>query len=263
MLIVCNGMYRAGSTLQYNLVSSLVTQTQPSEIIGWIWPEQLKDMGAELQRWAIDPQLYVIKTHMLPPDIEPMLTNGSAKMCYVYRDIRDVAVSVKRKFKKEGDDLYELLDKAIATYFVVKQLPGVVWQRYEEMMADLYREIDKLSKELNLDASPQVMQQVAQQWSVEGTHQAIQQLQRKRQLKIKLRAGLRRLKSEKLVERLIKQYNPDFSWDRIYDTKHLLHVDHIASTKKLVGNWKTELTADEVATLVERYQDYLADAHYL
>ncbi|MEO0827981.1 MAG: sulfotransferase domain-containing protein [Cyanobacteria bacterium J06639_16] len=263
MLIVCNGMYRAGSTLQYNLVSSLVTETRQSEIIGWIWPEKLKDMAADLQQWADADQMYVVKTHMIPPDIEPLLANGSAKICYVYRDIRDVAVSVKRKFKKDDDELYALLDKATATYFTVKQMPGVIWQRYEAMMENLYGEVDKLAEELNLNASPQIIQRIAQQWGTEGTRQAIQQLQRKRQLKIKLRGALRRLKLEKPAETLIKQYQPDFSWDRIYDTKHLLHIDHIANTQKLVGNWQTELTATEVDDIVERYRDYLVDAHYL
>lgn len=42
-LIICNGMNRSGSTLQYNLVRGLLAQTGRGQAQGFILPEQLAE----------------------------------------------------------------------------------------------------------------------------------------------------------------------------------------------------------------------------
>ena len=263
VLIVCNGMFRSGSTLQYNLTRSLVEHLNVGEGKGWFRPEQLADMQSQFAEWQASDRLYVIKSHTMLPNSAKLQAAGQIQICYTYRDARDVAVSIKRKFKEEGDNLYKLLDKSIATYFTMKEIDGAIWQKYENMMADLPGEVRHLAQGLGLTPSDSLVTAIAQEWSLDSTRKVIQQFDRKRRIKAKLHTILSKLKIEKPVTATIRKVNPEFKWGAILDRNNLLHADHISEQGGRVGGWQTELTPDEIQTVTERYYDYLIDAGYL
>ncbi|OAD20264.1 hypothetical protein THIOM_004044, partial [Candidatus Thiomargarita nelsonii] len=111
MLIVCNGMLRSGSTLQYNLLKSIVESHNLGGAEGYFSSEQFQSLRKKFERWGISSEIIVIKTHDIIPYSEEMIKSGTMKICYTYRDIRDVAVSAQRKFDLDGDKLLKSLDR--------------------------------------------------------------------------------------------------------------------------------------------------------
>ena len=67
MLIICNGMIRSGSTLQYDMVRTLVEWLQMGHNQGYIGPAALALREADLKAWEEDDQLHVINSHVVVP----------------------------------------------------------------------------------------------------------------------------------------------------------------------------------------------------
>ena len=65
--VICCGMRRSGSTLQYQLAKAILAAAR------------------------VDCQ--VLKTHRMTAEQKRWITAGDAKCLYIYRDIRDVVVS--------------------------------------------------------------------------------------------------------------------------------------------------------------------------
>lgn len=75
---------------------------------------------------------HVVKIHEIPPNAAKMINIGIMKICYIYRDIRDVAMSVKRKWNFKGKKLLNSIDKAICHYYKLKNILNVLYQKYEQ-----------------------------------------------------------------------------------------------------------------------------------
>jgi len=81
-----------------------------------------------------------------------MSLNGYVKICYIYRDLRDVAASLKKKEKVNGKALITSLDAAIAVYNKIKDIPNVLIQ-YENIVIDIAQAIKEVVLFLGLKAS--------------------------------------------------------------------------------------------------------------
>ena len=119
---------------------------------GYLSYEQLSERKEEIALWSCSPSLIAFESHAILPNAAELAAANSMRICYIYRDIRDVAVSMKRTFKIEGDKLWKLLDKSTAAYLKLKEIDGVIWQKYEEAIADLPATVKTLA--LGLDLSP-------------------------------------------------------------------------------------------------------------
>lgn len=89
MLIVCCGMPRSASTLQYQLISGVVEAAGIGARIGWGWRSVERHMT-----FAARP-VYVVKVHNPNPEREAELHSHGAHIAYAYtyRDLRDAAAS--------------------------------------------------------------------------------------------------------------------------------------------------------------------------
>ena len=104
MLVFCSGMLRSGSAFQYNLVSSVLERVGSCVRHGR-WEPKARFSNKELLKWAKDPKTYhVVKGARYPEEFK-WARDGMAKMFYIHRDLRDVAVAVKYKWMLEGDPL--------------------------------------------------------------------------------------------------------------------------------------------------------------
>ena len=265
MLIACNGMFRAGSTLQYNLVCSLVEKMGVGERKGYLSYEQLSERKEEIAQWSESPSLIAFKSHAILPNATELVEANWMRICYIYRDIRDVAVSMKRTFKVEGDRLWKLLDKSTAAYFKLKEIDGVIWQKYEEAIADLPVTVKTLALGLDLNPSESLVAEIAAEWSLENARKAI----------AKLESGIKEnnqldnlLRAEEPVANNKESEQPsskgELEWQsNIYDPNTQLHIGHISNSGGAVGLWQSSLSAAEIDIATERYSAWLADAGYL
>ena len=122
MLVTCNGMPRSASTYQYNL-ARLVVQTagmgsahtymdfELDKLPGNTWSPAL------FQEWMRDDAHHVVKMHEVHPVVRDSIRAGNVRTLYIHRDIRDVAVSVKRVRKLTGDRLLETVASVVSLYY--------------------------------------------------------------------------------------------------------------------------------------------------
>ncbi|MAE32416.1 MAG: hypothetical protein CMO43_12650 [Verrucomicrobiales bacterium] len=116
MLVVCNGMPRAGSTLQWNLVCELAEATGYGAPIGATALDSISQDGVDAA--SRGERIYVVKQHDVWPGlIERVQRNEPGiRVCYIYRDLRDVAVSMQNKWSRTWEALLQALDEAVTAY---------------------------------------------------------------------------------------------------------------------------------------------------
>src|SRR6476646_8231399 len=103
MDVFCVGMYRSGSTWQYDVVSQLLEKHRGVRRLGFVTGEEFADLrGQDADSWR------VLKAHDAHPAFAEALAAGQALAVYSFRDLRDVAYSLLHKF---GDSFAEVIER--------------------------------------------------------------------------------------------------------------------------------------------------------
>ncbi|GIX06362.1 MAG: hypothetical protein KatS3mg115_0765 [Candidatus Poribacteria bacterium] len=258
MVIVCNGMIRSGSTLQYNIVRCLHTSLNLElQLLGAL--EIGEETYQRLADAARSPTRFLIKTHRTRPAVLKLAEKGLIFVLYIYRDLRDVAVSYREKFEAPWEEILATLDEEVALYWHLKPLQGrgkVLWQRYEEVIEDLPQAVRETAVYLGLDADESVVQEVAEACSLQSALRVM--LQVRREILRKAREHF----STPISTRAIKKLIEESLGIAVGDPVSLIHWDHISSHRGRPGVWKEKLSAQEVQELTSRYRDWFLDAGY-
>lgn len=231
MLVICCGMQRAGSTLQYQLTAAVVATAGAGRAGGWITPAEFDGHLGALQQ-----ELLVFKCHAFIPAVAELVSIGRAKAVYVYRDIRDVVVSIMQK--KEIS--FEQMLQRGSLHTVLEQdrtwcaLSNMLISRYENMIANIPEEVGRIAGHLGVTLSP------AQISAIGAQHTMEQQLQRIQSFDFE-QSGLGQ------------------GHDR-YDPNTLLHKNHIASGKPL--HWMQVLSGLQAGFLEHTAGDWLQKRGY-
>jgi hypothetical protein len=119
MLIICGGMSRAGSTVQYQIVCEIIESLGLGMTIGWVdVPNKALLDNLENAAFRKDKFL-VIKSHNFSTPIKTLVETGKVKVVYVYRDLRDVTVSLANKFAKSADNAISIwLSNELNNYYL-------------------------------------------------------------------------------------------------------------------------------------------------
>lgn len=274
MLIVCNGMMRAGSTLQYNIVRNLIEKMGFGAGHGFFQESQFRNYESQFDCWANDQSCHVIKIHEIYPKSVEMVASGRMKICYIYRDIRDVAVSAKRKFGYKGSDLFGALDRAISTYYEMKTIPGVLWQKYENAIKDRPGSVRTIALYLDLGATEDVIYTVDGDCSLDRAIRTIENMS----LSVKFMNFTYKHflpKMNNLAKRLpqnlkciLRKTRISVLQQEIGSPKHrtdecgLFHPDHISKDRGAVGVWQRRLHTKEIEIITHRYKSWFLDAGY-
>ena len=108
-------MNRGGSTLQYQIVAEIIESNNLGIALGWIGiPDRttlttLDNIARRQDKYA------VVKCHQYTTEASAYIEAGKAKGVYIYRDLRDVVVSMGHKF-------FDSLDSAIENNCVSNSL---------------------------------------------------------------------------------------------------------------------------------------------
>jgi len=230
--IFCGGMQRAGSTLQYQIVSHLVEKNGIGARMPFLNPIDLEKFIASNPSVK---ECTVLKTHIFSDNVARLFTESKAMGFYVYRDLRDVVVSMANK---NGISVMEL----VRTSFLEKLLEqdtkwthqdGVFIFRYEDMIQDLSGQVKRIAAHLGLEIDNNEAEGVAKLFSISEQQQRIANYQAKMQLR-----------GETIS----------------YDSKSLLHYNHINSGK--VGQWREVLTDKELVEINSRAGEWLFQSGY-
>ena len=94
MLIVCNGMIRSGSTLQYNYTSGLLNINKSAHPLGFYDDKNFEDLISSLSECSSTDKTPIIKTHdVLPNTLINKLPQIKYCLLYTSPSPRDGATS--------------------------------------------------------------------------------------------------------------------------------------------------------------------------
>lgn len=261
-IILCAGMLRSGSTLQFNVVCRLLQEAGVEYVTSFATlTEYLKERPVEGEK------LVVLKSHRV--DFSSTLSgNIDLYVTYTYRDLRDVYLSGKEKFGWRGDVLEEKLDGAIENYNSVKDTSGVpkIMQDYEGMYRDLRSRVVEMVSFLGLSKiSDAQVDRVVDSLSVDSVSSYIES-----------KANLRRNKKFRkfadscptFVKKLARKNSV---WSRIIrsfrgdlvDEGTMFHANHISQRKGEPGLWKEYLNQEEIDEIERRYSTFMTERGYI
>lgn len=245
MLLVCNGMIRSGSTLQYNMIRELVEKHRLGKGQGFYTKNNINTSKNLVQKWKDDQLFHVIKMHDLY-DIDLYKKAGeSMRIIYIYRDIRDVAVSVKRKFGHTDNTLIDVLDEAVAVSYELNKYDNVLTQRYEDVISNISYALNEQTNFLKISANKVILDEIKNNCSLENMILKTRNIQKDWKVVFKkqiMKIGFRK--------------------NHIYDNKTLLHPDHVSENRGAVGLWRKALTGYEISILTDRYNQWLNEHNY-
>jgi hypothetical protein len=217
VLIVAAGMYRSGSTLQYQIAGEL--SAPEGKILGY----GLKGKIEKIQKnYKEKDRYYVVKKHGYLPWINTTFDPKYVRILYSYREIKDVVVSWHQKrgdLNLDGDwqkPLTAFVKKLIVNQQWTKE-PNVLVSRYEDFRNNIESEIVRIANFTGLIHSPERYAEIAQKLSVEG--------------------------QKKFIESFDFDNRGIGSGRNRYDPKTQIHKNHLAGGE--VGKWKSVLTPEQ------------------
>jgi hypothetical protein len=235
MWVFCCGMQRSASTLQFQIAAELVERAGLGERVGWVRPEQFPRL---LDKHGSDGKWKVFKNHVCTPEMAAEFERGAAIGIYSYRDVRDVMASVMRKYRATFDKIWDggFLESCLDNYRRWTSLPGVLVSKYEEVMADLPSEVQRIAAHIGLPVDRGTAARIAASYT------------RDRQLE--------RIDRSRKGPDLQRGTLPDV----FFDPHTLLHTDHITSGE--TGGWKTMLSPDQAALIEAHARGWLLGHGY-
>src|SRR5262245_28065478 len=97
MDVLCIGMYRAGSTWQYDVACELVERHRDGRRLGFVAGSDYRASSAAGWR--------VLKAHDRHQYFSEALRAGRGRALYAWRDLRDVCFSLMHKMALDFDDV--------------------------------------------------------------------------------------------------------------------------------------------------------------
>ena len=268
MLVLCNGMPRSGSTLQYNVVRCLAEAAGRGEGHGFnsIHAGHEAAPGeAALHAWSQDGDLHVVKMHEVVPRLADLLTDGSVRVCYIYRDLRDVAAFAKRALGHRGDDLLRVIADAVSHFQQLSDLrvahpDAVVWQRHEDVYGDLRGAIREAAGFLGVPGDTETVEGVYDRCSLDAAAAITDSLHDRLTDYV---ARVRERDPKVAAEFLRELRRSGGTETRIWrDPDWLLHYNHISRDKGAPGAWVKSLSPDEADAIHTAFGGWLSDAGY-
>lgn len=239
MDVLCMGMYRSGSTWQYNIISDLIGKQANSRSLGVVSGKQY----AELPRLAAGEGWRCLKDHYGHPSFTKALAEGRALAVYSYRDLRDVAYSLVHKFNTSFTDIIEtrkLLAYCLEQDAYWRSQPRTLILRYEDAMSNPVGTIRAIAAHLGIELAPGEAEKLAEENSLQSNRQRTDKL------------------ANQLRDKGLNLDNPTNAL--LYDDKSLLHWNHIREGR--VGGWHTEAMPEEIFRLARECGDWLVENGY-
>ena len=175
-LVLCCGMIRSASTLQYQVVVDLVKRNGLGQSIGFVDKQTVSELLQNLERVV---GFAVAKTHEPLPEFDVLIQKGLVRPLYAFRDLRAVALSVMRKWEIPFAHIIcrnGWLDTAVESSNYWLSVPGVCISRYEDMVLSLPSEVTKWAGILGLNLTSVEALELAAKYSIEAQKDRIKSL---------------------------------------------------------------------------------------
>ena len=236
MWLLCCGMMRSASTLQYNIAAKILEARAKVHRVGWIPPDRAPGVFAQ----AVDNEneWFIGKLHHYDDYVEAFRRRFHPKTIYIYRDIRDVTVSLMhlRSWPFDEPELEAWVNLALNSDQAWRQVPDIMISRYEEVMIEggLVAEVEKIARYLDIQLDPAEIERIA--------------------------ASVTLSEHRHYIEQFDYAHHGQTEMDTSLDPTSLLHHNHIYSGA--VGQWKSALTPEQIALVEAWAQGWLEARGY-
>lgn len=238
MLIVCCGMYRAASTVQYQMACKLARTTGRSEELGFRlqpeprWGSRFPICVVKDHHWPALAKFY-LRSQPLPAEsndcwVARIAASTHIRFLYSHRDIRDVVVSMMQKGRSSFETMRhlkhgvaEFVEYTIRCADHWMGLPNVLVSRYDDLVGDLAAETIRTARHIGVDASDAQCHEIADGLSLDRQRDYI--------------AGFDFAKRGSGPK-----HDP-------IDKSTLLHQRHLNDAKS--GKWRTILTVEQASVI--------------
>ncbi|HEY9662008.1 MAG TPA: sulfotransferase domain-containing protein [Allocoleopsis sp.] len=237
MLLFSCGMVRSGSTVQYQIAVELVESHNLGMTIGWISNPNSEILEVLQSVTKRRDKYLILKCHDYTTAAGQLVELGAAKAVYIYRDLRDVAVSLGHKFFESVDAALAsgLLERSLANYYGWTSTRKLMISRYESMMDDLKQEVTDVASYLKVNCSEAKISKIAEKFSIGAQKQRIEAFN-------------------------YSKHGIAGSGGDAYDPVSQLHNHHIQSGEW--GQWKEALTPEQIEWIEHRAFSWLVDRGY-
>lgn len=210
--IVCCGMPRSGSTLQYQIVKEILSLNGLESNHGWIKDEDLEYFFKENKSNSTKPIL--VKTHTFNPIFLDKEIFSNSLFIYVHRDVRDVFISQMNKRSVSFDFLLKsrFLEDIEWHFKNWMDFDEIYTTNYQNLTKNTVQEILSLASHLKLDMTDSKAEYISEGFNIEKQ----------------------------------KKYISKIGDDNVFDSESLLHKNHINSGES--NQWK-QLSKKEIILL--------------
>jgi hypothetical protein len=233
-LILCCGMIRSASTVQYQVVVDLVRRNGLGQSIGFADRQSVSEVLQKLQTVV---GLAVAKTHEVFPEFDALIQQDLVSLLYTFRDLRAVALSVMRKWEIPFAHVIGRngwLDTAVESSIHWLSVPGVCASRYEDIVLSLPAEVTKWAAVLGLNITCVQAEELATKYCIQAQQDRIR--------KMRIQTG-------------------EVSEPTVYiDPESLLHHNHIIDGS--LDGWQAGLEKWQIRQIESRFSKWLLDHGY-
>jgi hypothetical protein len=181
--IICAGMYRACSTWQYEVVAHLIEQSGRGERLGYLMSGEYADLrraerNAETSVQVADSRCRVFKSHDADQVFAQAMRDGSARVIYAYRDVRDVIFSLMHKRGLTFEELMRqgMIHQVLANDRFWMAQPGRLVQRYDDLVARPADGVLEIARFLEIPIDRAEAERIAEMYSQEANRARTQAL---------------------------------------------------------------------------------------
>jgi hypothetical protein len=237
MWVFCCGMYRSASTLQFQIATRLVEETQTGKRVGWI--DALRFAEVREAHQHVDG-LKVIKVHRFAEPMGEEFRNGNAIGIYSFRDIRDVYASMMQQQQADFATIWnwndrDFINACLDSYRSWTSLPNTLISRYEAIIENIGAEVKRIADHLGIAMSDADCDEIAAGLTIKRQQERINQFR-----EALLQRSLDPNDHRKLVD--------------YHDEANLLHVNHISSAKS--GRWQDDLSLQQIGLIEDKVKSW-------
>lgn len=257
--VICIGMKRSGSTLQYNIVKELLSKSGAVEAEGYVRGVDLHDLIRKTREssQSVDSS-YVVKCHNPPLGLSDEIDN---RVIFVYRDIRAVYLSCKMKWGIGLEQFIKNTDEVLKIYEHYQASNNVLVQRYESLYSDRAAAIKEINQYLDLNLRDEELQSVFEATSIESIETSsrksfgfVSQVQHRiNKMSSAIPKDILLLFRKVGIISIVRRFIPR----EVFVANTLIHINHFSPSKGRPDEWRTMLKQYEQDRLSTYYRDWL------
>lgn len=174
MIVFCAGMYRSGSTWQFQVATEICLRKGLTRQKVAPGKEYLENEQKVQAIQPIDGNVQVYKLHHASPHAAKLIDGGHAKCLYSYRDLRDVAFSLGHRIKVPFDVIIEEhIPQIIVNHDFWTSMSNLFVQKYEDWVRDSVPYVRRIASHLGVLLTDTEASEIAGQYSVQENRKRI------------------------------------------------------------------------------------------